>query len=479
MVRGGGGGGGGQSRSPPLNSTGRQPAGGSPSQASRGGGEKRVPGVSTAGGVEAGGAGGGVGVRGRSKRNQRACRGGGMGGRSAGGGGGVGGVPGLSGSSGIQASAAHRSNGSGGDVPQQHHHGFRGGGPQQAQQQQHQPQARNRNGRNGAGFSPQSLPSTAVVVAGGVASAQARGNRGQQRQGRHWEGGDTSAAGGGGVGVGVVTANSRFVVGSDLGGDPWASSPVVRGSSLSPPQRATASPLPISVSATTPPLIPSLPSLLPAFPTSDTQYLGDLASSSIGFDHSMPPTPQPPPPAAVAAAVGVRPLGGHGTITPPAQQQSHGIGGGVTRGSPVLFASRPNTMMTTSLLQELRGGGDEEQRVIGGDTPITTTIATSAIGQANISSVVSGVSCSSFSAEFPSPPRYSMEVTTKDAAALLIVGTPPPSAYSTPRRSPRPAAADLSMLTDPALDVDIQDICVDADLNANAPVFVPGGYFPG
>lgn len=45
--------------------------------------------------------------------------------------------------------------------------------------------------------------------------------------------------------------------------------------------------------------------------------------------------------------------------------------------------------------------------------------------------------------------------------------------------SARAPAMDILVLADPSLDVDIQDICADADLNADAPAFVPGGYLPG
>lgn len=48
------------------------------------------------------------------------------------------------------------------------------------------------------------------------------------------------------------------------------------------------------------------------------------------------------------------------------------------------------------------------------------------------------------------------------------------SSYWSPSRS-----TDIRLLGDPSLDVDIQDICADPDLNADAPAFVPGGYiFP-
>lgn len=49
---------------------------------------------------------------------------------------------------------------------------------------------------------------------------------------------------------------------------------------------------------------------------------------------------------------------------------------------------------------------------------------------------------------------------------------------STVRRPTRPPA-DFDPLADPSLDVDIQDICVDPDLNVDAPAFVPAGYLPG
>eukprot|EP00752_Nemacystus_decipiens_P006717 g6040.t1 len=45
-------------------------------------------------------------------------------------------------------------------------------------------------------------------------------------------------------------------------------------------------------------------------------------------------------------------------------------------------------------------------------------------------------------------------------------------AVLSPFLSPRQS----TLLADPSLDVDIQDICADPDLNADAPAFVPGGY---
>lgn len=48
------------------------------------------------------------------------------------------------------------------------------------------------------------------------------------------------------------------------------------------------------------------------------------------------------------------------------------------------------------------------------------------------------------------------------------------SPFLSPSLSPSPRQS--TMLADPSLDVDIQDICADPDLNADAPAFVPGGY---
>lgn len=64
----------------------------------------------------------------------------------------------------------------------------------------------------------------------------------------------------------------------------------------------------------------------------------------------------------------------------------------------------------------------------------------------------------------------------RDGAAAKQNGGLTLSPYVSPRRSTNPA--DIRVLADPSLDVDIQDICADADLNADAPAFVPGGYFP-
>lgn len=52
------------------------------------------------------------------------------------------------------------------------------------------------------------------------------------------------------------------------------------------------------------------------------------------------------------------------------------------------------------------------------------------------------------------------------------------SRFSMPKASTK-ATADIGPISDLSLDLDIQDICVDPDLNADAPAFVPGGYFPG
>lgn len=55
-------------------------------------------------------------------------------------------------------------------------------------------------------------------------------------------------------------------------------------------------------------------------------------------------------------------------------------------------------------------------------------------------------------------------------------GSPLPPSVMAP--STVTAQADIMLLADPSLDVDIQDICADPDLNADAPAFVPGGYLP-
>lgn len=235
------------------------------------------------------------------------------------------------------------------------------------------------------------------------------------------------------------------------------------------------SPLAISSATATPPLIPSLPSLLPGFaPPDSPQYLSDLALSTAKLDLSGSSMPQERHPIVHNVP---------GTILSPAYRASSEIGGdsgGNEKHSPAALFHGFGT--ETAVLHDLRnggGGGGLHEQGSFGDEDATRN----GEGRGHFSSILADVSssCSPFCADYSSPPRLTPTAGGMHSKynASPVYGTSS-STYSTPRRSPKlPAAVDLSLLTDPGLDLDIQDICADPALDADAPVFVPGGYFPG
>lgn len=479
-----GGGGGGQSRGPPFNSTSRQ-AGGSPSQGSSGGGEGGGAvgkgGLEAGGGAWAGDASGGIGQGGRShKQNVRGGRG--IGGVAGRGGGGRSAVGGMHGPHSAQQPVV--------GLNQQQHQaaaaaypGYNRGPPQQQQHPRNVPP----QARNGSGRSPSfSRHGHAAVT---------RTNRPQQR----WDGrGDKLRAPANGVG----TTGLPFGIAGPEQHDPWTSAAIVRALSLSPRQSAVVSPTfpggdgralmrsPLRVagsasSTATPPPLHSL-SLLPVFPPDSPENFGDLAS--IALHNSTPSPPHVPPSAGVhdhnsMMQSTVR----YGAIT-PSRQETFGLGGSAFLSSHNGARNNiRNHMNSDNIIRSVATTPDGVRR--GGEA--TSQLEGRGIFSRDFSRSAEFTRTTEFSrsmelyhsTEFSRSANFSAlkDFPTTDSATMdnksSSLGTPS-SAYSTPRRSPKPPT-DLSLLTDPALDVDIQDICVDADLNADAPAFVPGGYLLG